>query len=173
MKKTDIDIYYERGFRGGRPSVLVKCNRFAPGLRAENFNCSEETLDQAREYAYESTQQQFWEDAQDTADHYLGAGVKVYSAGRCGGHLIVDGLDPVETWNAIRVSTWGRFEAAILADIAFRSSDAQVEEDIRANRWNEDGAEAYNFYDKKDGSSVCISELKTQARATVFGPVVR
>jgi len=173
MKKSDIDIYYERGFRGGRPSVNVKVHRFAPGLRAENFNCSEETLDQAREYAFEAAQRQFWEDVQDTAEYYLGAGIKVYSAGRSGGHLIVSDLDPVEDWDAIKVSAWGRFEASILADIAFRSSDAQVEEDIRANRWNEDGAEAYNFFDTKDGKTLCIAELKTQAKAAGFAPVVR
>ena len=173
MKKDDIDIYYERGFRGGRPSVYVKVDRYATGLNAEDFDCSEETLDMAREYSFEMQQWQFWEDAQDIAEHHLGKHVKVYSAGRSGGHLIVDGLEPVEDWDAIMVSAWGRFEAAVKADIKYRCSNEVVAEDIRANRWNEEGAEPFNFIETKDGQRLCIAELKAQAKAAGFAPVIR
>jgi hypothetical protein len=173
MKKSDIEIYYERGFRSGRPSINVKNFNFAQGLTSEKLGCSEETFEKACNYAFESAQRIFWEDAQETAAHYLGKGIKVFPAGKSGGHLIVNGLDPVETWDAITVSAWGRFEKAILADIKYRCEAEQVEEDIRSNRWNEEGAEEYNFFEKKDGSTICISELKAQAIKEGFEPVIR
>lgn len=178
MGKNDIEIYYDRDFRGGRPSIGVKNFSFGRGLTAEILGCSEETFDKAINYAFECSQQQFWEDAQETANYCLQEKgpfyhPKVYSAGRSGGHLIVDGLDTVEGWDAIKVSAWNRFEAAILASIKYRCDAEQVEEDIRANRWNEDGAELYNFSDLKDGRSICISEMKTQAKTAGFAPVIR
>lgn len=50
-----------------------------------------------------------WEQAQAEADRLFPGKVTVYSAGRSGGHLIVDGLPPVDEWDAIAVTRWHRF----------------------------------------------------------------
>ncbi len=170
--KNDVELYSERYDRP-LPSITVKVYRFGHGLDNEKLKCSESTFENAMQYAFESTQQNFWESVQETAEYYLGKGIKVYSAGRSGGHLTVDGLDPVESWNAISLTRWRRFEKAVLDEVKYLSSDEQVQESIECNRWNLDGAELYNFYEKKDGGCVCIAELKAQAVKAGFGPIVR
>lgn len=173
MKKANIDTYFERG-RGELPAVYVKADHFGRGLSAETLNCSEETFEKAMQYAYDMAVEGFWEsDAPDICEHHLGKGLKVYAVGRSNGHLVIEGLPPVEDWDAIRVSAWGRFEKAIRQAVEYRCSAEVIREDIEANRWNEEGAEMYNFFDKKDGSTVCIAELKQQAKAAGFAPVIR
>ena len=173
-KKDDIEIYYDRSFRGGKPSVNVKAYDFGRGLSEDDFpNCSEETFERAMEFAFEMAQENFWsESAQELCDNYLQRG-KVFAAGRQSGHLIVDGLDPVETWNAIMVNKWALFERAIRKTIKYLSSKATIKENIDANKWYEEGAEQYNFIDTKEGNSLCISGLKKQAQEQGFGPVIR
>lgn len=172
MKKCWIKTRYERG-RGRVPSLNVKIRQFAPGLTAEAVNCDADQFEKAKELAFNAAQLQFWEGAQETAELHLGNAVTVYQEGRSGGHLIVEGLNDVETWNAILVSAWGRFVSAIESKIAELCETERTKENILANRWNEPGAEAYNFMDRKDGSTVCLSEMKVQAYAAGFGPVVR
>lgn len=41
--------------------------------------------------------------------------VNVYSAGRSGGWLVVDGLPDIDEWDAIALGRWRRFDAAIRA----------------------------------------------------------
>jgi hypothetical protein len=170
MKKNDIEVYYDRG--GRYPSINVKVNRFAQGLSAEQLDCSEETLEKAMEYALQMATERFWEDAEKIAYHHLGK-VKVYGLGRCGGHLCVEGLSNVETWDAIKVSAWARFEKAILNNMKWLCSAESVREDILANRWNEEGAELYNYIATKDGETVCLSEMKVKAISAGFAPVIR
>lgn len=68
-----------------------------------------------------------WEQAETAAAEVFGSGVKVYSAGRSGGWLIVEGLDPIESWDAIMVSRWGRFEKQV---------DAIADDNMRRTVWN-------------------------------------
>lgn len=174
MRKTEIELYYERGM-GELPSINVKIGyrQFAPGLTAEALNCDDDIFEKAIGYAFDMAQHRFWEEAQECAEHHLGRGVTVHALGRSGGHLAVEGLDPVERWNAITVSAWGRFVRSIETEISYLCENEQVRDDIEANRWNEEGAEAYNFIDRKDGTTVCISEMKKAAREAGFGPVVK
>ncbi len=75
--------------------------------------------------------------------------------------MIVDGInEDVESWDAIAVSRWGRLAQWCGREIEFLTSWEYVREDIEANRWAEEDAEAYNFVDLPDGRSECLVDLK-------------
>lgn len=121
----------------------------------------------------ETTQENFWQDIGDTAREVLGDSAKVYSAGRSAGWLVVDGLDDVDSWSAPMCNRWGRFARLVREDILDRIRLDNALSDIEANRWHLPGAERYNFIDTKDGETRCIAEMKADARAAGFGPIVR
>lgn len=173
MKKSDIE-YHSDGFgRRSRPAINVKCRNWPQAHKiAEKLGCTEAQAEHASELAWQSACQSFWDDAQDLADHYLKDG-RVYSEGRCAGWLVVDGLGDVESWDAIMVSRWARFAKSVADDIKYRSSLEQVCESIEANEWHKDGSELYNFVERKDGIVACIADMKRDAIAAGFGPVVR
>jgi len=54
-----------------------------------------------------------WEDAKELAREVWGDRVQVYSEGRSGGWLVVEGLGEVEEWDAIDVSRWARFQRGV------------------------------------------------------------
>lgn len=172
-KKDDVEMYHERGFRNALPSVNVKVYNFARGLTEEELNCDEDTFNKAVNFAFESAQEIFWEDAKETAKEIFGDHIKVYSAGRSAGHLIVQGLDDIASWDAIALSKWVKFEKAILSEIKYLSNKEYVKDEIIANQWNEPGAEQYNFIDKGNGETVVISELKKQAIDAGYGSIIR
>lgn len=61
-----------------------------------------------------------WEQLTEEAKAIFGDHVKVYSEGRSGGWAIVDGLPDFDSWNAIDLGKWRRFERiarALVADI--------------------------------------------------------
>lgn len=155
--KEALDIRYDRG--AYRPAINVKAYRW-PSIAgiAERFGCSHDAAQRALEYARESAQQRFWEDVQETAEHYLGE-VKVWQEGRSGGWLVVDGLPEIESWDAIQLSKWARFEKAVRTEIGYLTSAESVCEDIDANQWTEEGAELYNFVDTASGPKT-VGELK-------------
>lgn len=176
MKKAEIETYYERGC-GRCPSINVKVHQFGTELTAEKLHCDEATFEKAMGYAFESSQEMFWEEVQEIANYYLeekGPFYKpnVYSAGRSGGHLIVSNLPDVETWDAIKVTAWGRFVKAIKSDIEWRCKAENILDDIESNEWNKPYSEKYNFLDTNKGS-VCIADMKKQAIDAGFGPIVR
>lgn len=179
MRKTEVGQYREHGMQR-LPSINVKIGhrQFAPNLTKELLNCDDDIFEKATTYAFETVQERFWKEAQDIAEHHFAhlhrAGkVKVYSAGRSGGHLIVDGLPPVEEWNAIEVSAWGRFCNEVQDNIAYHCQSDTILENILSNRWNEEGAEPYNFIEGEYGKIICKSAMKAEARAAGFGPVIR
>lgn len=51
-----------------------------------------------------------WMMLQEEAVEIFGSGVKVYSEGRSGGWAIVDGLPEFESWNAVDLMRWRKFE---------------------------------------------------------------
>jgi len=160
-RKADIDTWAAFNHRRV-PAVKVKVYHYPTTSKVEDaFNCSESVASQALQFAFESAQQRFWEDVQDVARTIFGKHVKVYSEGRSGGWLIVDGInEDVESWDAIAVSRWGRLAKWCEREIEFLTSWDYVREDIEANRWAEEDAEAYNFVDLPDGRSECLVDLK-------------
>lgn len=164
METMEITTYAVRG--GERvPAVRVKQYHFAAGLTPANLNCSEAVFNMAIEYAWESAAARFWEEAGEMAEHHFGPGVRVEQAGRSGGWLLVRGLGPVEAWTETDRAAWDAFEAAIMVLMDYLSSAEYVKGEIEANRWNEEGAAQYNFFDTADGESRCIVDVKRERDA--------
>jgi hypothetical protein len=167
VKKSEVETY------GGYPSVNVKVHQFGPmvGEIEKRFDCSEAQAEKALEYAWESAQESFWENWQslsevDPPDTYFFSGhrIKIYGEGRSSGHLVVHGLPDVESWDAIMLAKWAKFEKEVRSDIDYRRSPEAVFEDIEANRWFEDGAEQYNFLDV-NGKTFSVPEIKAAEKA--------
>lgn len=179
FKKTDIQTHTDGGYGTYYPAVNVK-HHGSSGLHQavmEKFGCSDSVAEKALEYAWESACRSFWEYWQDTTGdlenglygspeyaYFPGYKVRVYSAGRSGGWLIVQGLPPVEEWDAIAVNRWAKFQKDVKADVEYRLGKEQVLEDIEANRWAEEGAELYNFTDTKKGT-FSIVDIKKDVNA--------
>lgn len=129
MKKSDVELRYDRGT--WRPTINVKWHPYMPGIIAK-FERSErsaphefdndaefwewvhETLDDDAftddfDTAYEIARELGWEDAIDLAAEVLPQSTAVWSDGRSGGWLVVDGLPDVESWDAIQLGKWARF----------------------------------------------------------------
>ncbi len=79
----------------------------------------------------------------------------------------------VDEWGSRLVTKWNKFQCLCEELIKDLTNPAYLLEEIEANRWNEPGAEQYNFLERADGATVCISEMKAQAIEAGFGPVVR
>lgn len=162
MRKADVRLTYHRDMAEGSPMLDVKVRgQFGPpvSLIRERFKCSEAVAEQALAYAFESSAEMFWEDAQENAAHIFGPRAKVWSAGRSGGWLVVEGLPPVESWDAVQLGKWARFAKDVAADIEYRCTYDPVLEDIEANRWAEPGAKRYNFFGGPGGVTVCSADL--------------
>lgn len=166
FKKTDIETRYECGCE--YPVINVKCYSFGGDLTAEKLNCSEETFQKAMEYAWDSACEQFWEEIQDMVqslfcDEPKCGIVKVFQAGRSGGWLVVnEGLPPIEEWDAIMVSRWGYLTREVGRQIDYFRNEEIVKDSIISNRWNEDGAEQYNFMDTKARETKCLVDIKKE-----------
>lgn len=171
--KNDVQFHSDR--RGpSHPAVNVKAHRLGCTSKAvmDRFKCSEDDAEHAIELAFESACDLFWEDAQETADFFK-LGGKVYSEGRSSGWLVVHGLKDFESWDAVDLMKWYRFEKAILEEVKYRTSEEVMLDDIDVNKWYLHGSEKYNFFDKKNGETGCFAELKKQAIDAGFGLVVR
>lgn len=160
--KDDVEFHEERYYGPQFPAINVKVYHFPDIDQVEDeFNCSEEIAEQALQYAFEAAQETFWnETAQEIADDTFEYKVEVYSAGRSAGWLIVQGLEEFESWDAVQLAKWRSFENKIKETIKYLCSWDNVKEDISANRWAEDGAEQYNFYQYSSGESACLVDLK-------------
>lgn len=62
------------------------------------------------EWVFEQSCDSGWCDIKDDAINCFGHGVKVWQQGRSGGWCVVDGLPPIETWDAIMLGKWWQFE---------------------------------------------------------------
>ena len=174
-RKADIDRHSDGGYGAMYPAVNVKVRTYVNSAKvAEALGVGDgKDVERAMELQFESACESFWEDMQEAAEYAFGKAVKAYSAGRSAGWLIVVGLPDVELWDAVALAKWRRFEKGIRADVDYRTAFEQVVEDIQSNEWHKPGSERYNFFERKDGTIVCIADLKAQAAEAGFGPVVR
>ncbi|NBW19462.1 MAG: hypothetical protein EBR82_66955 [Caulobacteraceae bacterium] len=136
------------------------------------FHCDRKDAERAWNYAFESAQERFWEEAQDIAKD-LFPDCTFGAEGRCGGWAVVYQLPPVDSWDAVQVAKWASFESQLKKMVKGYCDWENWLEEITVNRWAENGSERYNFIDKKDGTTACIADLKKMARQSGFGAVVR
>lgn len=163
--KSDVETHSANYYAPYYPAVNVKVYGLYPlqSKIEETFNCSEETAQKALEFAFDSACEMFWdENAQEIADDVFGDGVTIYSAGRSAGWLIVEGLSEIEDWDAVNLAKWRSFENKIKAEVKYLTSWDSIKDAIDANRWAEEGAEKYNFYEKSDGESFCFVDWKKE-----------
>lgn len=175
-RKEDVQIHNDGRIRGPQyPAVNVKCYDFARGLDiAERFKCSEAVADKAEQFAFDAACEGFWEDAKFSASERFGSRAKVFSAGRSGGWLIVDGIGHPDDWDAVALARWRGFERDCRRVMEHYARADSVAEMIEANRWAEAGAEAYNFIDTAAGETRCVVDLNkalADTRRTFLGTV--
>lgn len=171
--KDSVEFHSEH-YRPARPAVNVKVHNFvSPYKIAEHFKCSEKQAEKAIEFAFESACQQFWEDSTEHAQSIFGNNVRVYSEGRSGGWLVVEGLKSFDEWDAIDLAKWRKFENECKSAVEYLTSFAWCVDMIDSNNWYQKGAERYNFIETKDSKTACISELKQKAIDAGFSPVIR
>jgi hypothetical protein len=175
FRKDDIERHTEGGYGCPYPAVNVKVYSMGCTIQdvVDRFGCSEEVAEKALQFAYEMECESFWEYWQDTTGcfenglygspeyaYFPGEKVMVYGAGRSGGWLIVQGLPPVEEWDAIAVARWNKFQKAVKEDVKYKMGKDVLLEDIDSNRWYLEHSTQFNYFQKSDGSSVCIAEVK-------------
>jgi hypothetical protein len=174
MRKSEIETH--RSGYGGTAYPAINVKYYGGGCRTQDiaarFGCSDAQAEKAAQFAWESACEQFWEQAKERAAEIFGGRVKVYSAGRSGGWLILDGLPEVSEWDAVALGRYASMCRFCRDEIAYRTSVECVLEDIAANEWHKDGAELFNFVDTASGTR-CIADLKQEAKAAGFAPVVR
>jgi hypothetical protein len=127
FKKSDI-TFHSDGYRERKPAVNVKvydslAQGFAKWAAVEpdhdprftvewiEANLSDEAQSDYFTFACENGIEDAENDAQELwGSRLYGRDVTVYTEGRSGGWLIVDGIDiDVESWDAIAVAKWGKF----------------------------------------------------------------
>lgn len=162
--KQDVKFHRD-GYGPSRPAINVKVRNLNWPI-AEELGVSEEIAEQAGNLAFEMAQVNFWnEDAPNLADDCFGDDVKTFSEGRQSGWLVVHGLDDFETWDAVQLAKWRRFEVGIWNLIRELTDWQTVKEDIKANRWAEPGARLYNFYEFSDGHSEAFPDMVETGKA--------
>jgi hypothetical protein len=83
----------------------------------------ENVSDSAQNSVWESVIAEGWEQIQNAADEIYGEGYKVYSAGRSGGWAYIENLPDFDSWDAIDLAKWRKFELAakaIAADVPYQ-----------------------------------------------------
>jgi hypothetical protein len=175
MKKSEVQRHTDHGYGCPYPAVNVKVHRLGVTTQdvVDRFGCTEAQAEKALEFAFEAACQQFWEYWQDTTGccenglsgspeyaYFPGYKPVAYSVGHSGGWLIVQGLPPVEDWDAIMLRGWAKFQRHVLEDVKYRIGKDTMLEDIEANEWYKEHADQYNFYQGKGKQSVCIADVK-------------
>jgi hypothetical protein len=140
VKKEDVGRSYHQGRRGS-PMLNVKADRFYHAAEAvrEKYRDTfpEAMVERAIEWAYESHVESFWKRAQEDAEAIWGSGVRVFSAGRSGGWLVVERLPDVDTWDAIALGKWARFAKWRAGELSYLCGAEAALDTIEANGWLE------------------------------------
>ena len=173
--RGDVETHGEL-YRKQYPAVNVKVYNF-PSIDkiADHFNCEIAEAERAGEYAFESACEIFWNElAQTIADDVFGEKeVKVYSQGRNDGWLIVEGLPDIELWDLMMMNKWHSFETKVKREVKYQTSEDMIFGNIEANEWCKPMAEKYNFVALPNGQTKCIADMKQEAIAKGFAPIVR
>ena len=96
------------------------------------FGCTEELAEGVSQWVYETARNDFWGwYLSDVLDDVLGEyDATAYATGRSGGWVVVDGLPPVDTWDAVMLGRWRRFEKMLKEAVEWYSSSGRILEAI-------------------------------------------
>lgn len=120
--KADVQTSYHSGTEH-MPMVNVKIYAGMHDLDWETIDIDRDPehadfdLHWVNEHVSEEQQSQWWyhacehgyEQAETDAQEIFGEHVKVWSAGRMGGWVVVDKLPEIESWDALMLAKWKRF----------------------------------------------------------------
>jgi len=126
--KKDVSFHAD-GYGAGQPAVNVKVGECRYRIPLDRLALDpvagplsevayHELLDQdtiadgvlVGDAAWEAACEQAWEALQTEAEAVFGPRVKVYQEGRSGGWAVVDGLPLFDSWDALDLARWRRFE---------------------------------------------------------------
>lgn len=178
MKKSDVQFHSD-GFCGSpmRPAINVKVYKLGTTVEMvmERFKCDQKVAEKALEFAFELHQRLFWDEVEDIAkvDVWCDLTVHVYSEGRSSGWLVVDGLEPFESWDAVYLGSWATFVKLVKDNLDYHVNGEGMLETIEAQEWYKPHSEACNFVEGEDGQTRCVADLKAEAIKAGFGAVVR
>lgn len=126
---------------------VYKRGVFDPDIVQKHFKCSRKKAEQATEWAWDTYQRMYWENAQQDAEYHLEnlhPSVKVESDGRSGGWLVLEGLpeiddrgaDLLDVFDPDTVLALAEFEKDILGNIDGLLNDEKgMIETIDVNDW--------------------------------------
>lgn len=118
--RDDVEQHADRGEL--RPAVNVKvygsmANAFAAFARDEQPDprftmewIDEQLSDEQLDSYFWTTCEWQWEQLVEDAEEIFGAGTSVVQEGRMGGWAVVESLPDLESWDAIQLGKWRRFE---------------------------------------------------------------
>lgn len=154
------------------PAINIKVYKM-PNVTNLFPSISKEQSEKTENFCFNQACHDFWFSVESMAESVFGENIDIYQAGRSGGWLVVDGLPEITEWDDEMISKWGHFKELVKTEIDYQMSSEVWESNILSNRWDEEGAENFNFFDDENGNTICISEMKKRAIEAGFGPVVR
>lgn len=122
-RKADVRMHSD-GFGPRRPAVNVKVHAGLEAIDwdAVHWEAGDDAMSEGwlREHLSDDALQGWWdvacglgfEQARQDAREIFGSHVNVYSEGRSGGWIVVDGIPDLEDWDAVMLGKWRRFERA-------------------------------------------------------------
>lgn len=140
-RKEDVQ-WHSDGYRPSRPAVNVKhWPDFDKDIDWEDFDgpdfktWAQAELEKDDTTPWEVAAESCWEMVQSDAVDIFGSHVKVWSQGRSGGWAVVDGLKDFESWDAIDLAAWHKFER--WAQSTSRDMAYQMVSFLYFNRWDD------------------------------------
>lgn len=120
--------------RSGLPALNVKVYDLRQWPSAEHITATYAVPAPAAQHMLEQlwniAVEDFWRDATLTAEEYLPRGAEVFSDGRSGGWLLVDGLGDVAEWTTAQRQQWTRFTNGIQQSIRYFSGRTWADETL-------------------------------------------
>lgn len=112
--KEDVETHSAGYYAPYYPAVNVKAYNYPHCWKvADYLDIPEDKAEELLSMIFEQSQEIFWEDVKPLANEiFSDYRVQIYSAGRCGGWVIVQGLPEIESWDAVILAKWRKFERA-------------------------------------------------------------
>lgn len=129
--KDDIETHSAGYYAPYYPAVNIKAYHYPHCFKVANYlDISEDKAESLLTAIFENSQMNFWDNVPEYAKEIFGNHVKTYSAGRSGGWVIVCGLPEIESWDAIMLAKWRKFENMCKAERDYYCSWDFVKEEL-------------------------------------------